>query len=142
MQLLMSTGREVGVASIDRDADANIHAGAAYMRRLADAYVNGPQLDAINRVLMTFAAYNAGPGTLLKCRVLAKRDGFDPNVWFDNVEGEIAKTIGAETVTYVGNIYKYYVGYSLLLERKAAEDAARRQIDTGAPHESSPGGSP
>jgi membrane-bound lytic murein transglycosylase MltF len=142
MQLLMSTGREVGVASIDRDADANIHAGAAYMRRLADAYVNGPQFDAINRVLMTFAAYNAGPGNLLKCRALAKRDGFDPNVWFDNVEGEIAKTIGAETVTYVGNIYKYYVGYSLLLERKAAEDTARRQIDTGAPHESSPGGGP
>jgi membrane-bound lytic murein transglycosylase MltF len=110
MQLLMSTGREVGVANIDRDADANIHAGAAYMRRLADAYVNDPNVDAINRVLMTFAAYNAGPGNFLKCRALAKRDGFDPNVWFDNVENEIAKTVGAETVTYVGNIYKYYVG--------------------------------
>ena len=32
MQLLLSTGREVGVASIDREADANIPAGAAYLR--------------------------------------------------------------------------------------------------------------
>jgi membrane-bound lytic murein transglycosylase MltF len=133
MQLLSSTAREVGIVGIDRDADANVHAGAAYDRRLTDAYVNDPNVDAKNRVLMTFAAYNAGPGSLLKCRALAKRDGFDPNVWFDNVEGEIAKTIGAETVTYVGNIYKYYVGYSLLLERKAAEEAARRNSLSGDP---------
>ena len=87
------------------------------MRRLADAYVNDPKIDAMNQVLMAFAAYNAGPGSLAHCRLLAKQDGFDPNVWFDSVENEIAKTIGAETVTYVGNIYKYYVGYSLLLDR-------------------------
>jgi len=100
--------------------------------------LNDPNLDATNRALMTFAAYNAGPGSVLKCRVLAKRDGLDPDLWFDNVEGEIAKTVGAETVTYVGNIYKYYVAYSLLLERKEAEEAARRQleqtgIDVGTP---------
>jgi membrane-bound lytic murein transglycosylase MltF len=78
---------------------------------------------------MTFAAYNAGPGTLLKCRSLAKRDGFDPNLWFDNVENKIAKSVGAETVTYVGNIYKYYVGYSLLLDRRAADAAAHQKFN-------------
>jgi membrane-bound lytic murein transglycosylase MltF len=129
MQLLLSTGREVGVANLDRDADANIHAGAAYMRRLADAYVNDPKIDATNRVLMTFAAYNAGPGSLSNSRNRAKRDGFDPNVWFDNVENEVAKSVGAETVTYVGNIYKYYVGYSLLLERRAADAAAHQKFN-------------
>jgi membrane-bound lytic murein transglycosylase MltF len=137
MQLLSSAGREVGVSGLEQDPEANIHAGAAYMRRLVDTYVNDPKLDATNRVLMTFAAYNAGPANLLKCRRLAKRDGFDPNVWFDNVEGEIAKIIGAETVTYVGNIYKYYVGYSLLLERKAAEEEARQHFVVGTPVESS-----
>jgi membrane-bound lytic murein transglycosylase MltF len=129
MQLLLSTGREVGVGNIDRDADANIRAGAAYMRRLADAYVNDPNIDATNRVLMTFAAYNAGPGSLVNSRNRAKRDGFDPNVWFDNVENEIAKTVGTETVIYVGNIYKYYVGYSLLLERRAADTAALQKFN-------------
>jgi membrane-bound lytic murein transglycosylase MltF len=129
MQLLLSTGREVGVGNIDRDVDANIRAGAAYMRRLADAYVNDPNVDATNRVLMTFAAYNAGPGSLVNSRNHAKRDGLDPNVWFDNVENEIAKTVGAETVTYVGNIYKYYVGYSLLLERRAADAAALQKFN-------------
>jgi membrane-bound lytic murein transglycosylase MltF len=132
MQLLLSTGREMGVAGIDRDAEANIHAGAAYMRRLADAYVNDPAIDETNRALMAFAAYNAGPGTLLKCRSRAKHDGLDQNVWFDNVEQEIAKTAGAETVIYVGNIYKYYVGYSLLLDRRAAEDSATQRFEKPA----------
>jgi membrane-bound lytic murein transglycosylase MltF len=133
MQLLLSTAREVGVANIDRDVDANIRAGAKYMRRLADTYVNYANLDATNRVLMTFAAYNAGPGSLVNCRNLAKRDGFDPNIWFDNVENEIAKTVGVETVTYVGNIYKYYVGYSLLLERRAADAAILQKFKAEAP---------
>jgi membrane-bound lytic murein transglycosylase MltF len=128
MQLLLGTAREVGVANIDRDAEANIHAGAAYMRRLADVYVNDPGINETNRVLMAFAAYNAGPGTLVKCRSLAKHDGFDPNLWFDNVENEIAKTVGAETVIYVGNIYKYYIGYSLLLDRRAADNAASQKF--------------
>jgi membrane-bound lytic murein transglycosylase MltF len=130
MQVLLSTARELGVEGIDRDAVANIHAGAAYDRGLADKYVNDQNVDEKNRVLMTFAAYNAGPGSLVNCRHLAKRDGFDPNVWFDNVENEIAKTVGAETVIYVGNIYKYYVGYSLLLDRRAADNAAMQKFNS------------
>jgi len=48
----------------------------------------------------------------------------DPNVWFHNVEYVAAEKIGAETVTYVSNIYKYYIAYSLIIEsRKAREEA-------------------
>ncbi|MBV9287870.1 MAG: lytic transglycosylase F [Hyphomicrobiales bacterium] len=133
MQLLLSTGKEVGVAGIDKDAEANVHAGAAYMRRLQDAYVNDPNVDEKNRVLMTFAAYNAGPGNLQKFRLLAKQDGYDPNVWFGNVENEAAKVVGAETVQYVSNIYKYYIAYSLYLERKAAAEAARQKVNVQPP---------
>ena len=82
---------------------------------------------------MTFAAYNAGPANLQKFRLLAKRDGYDLNVWFGNVENEAAKVVGAETVQYVGNIYKYYIAYSLFVERKAAADAARQQLNIQAP---------
>lgn len=35
-------------------------------------------------------------------------DGLDPNKWFGNVELEVAPDIGHETVTHLGNIYKYY----------------------------------
>ena len=90
-------------------------------------------MDEKNRVLMTFAAYNCGPGNLQKLRRLASQDGLDPNVWFGNVESEAAKVVGAETVQYVSNIYKYYIAYSLLLERKAAEEAAKQKVETPAP---------
>jgi membrane-bound lytic murein transglycosylase MltF len=133
MQLLLIAAKEMGVAGIDRDADANVHAGAAYMRRLEDSYVNDPNVDDKNRILMTFAAYNAGPGNLQKFRSLAKRDGYDPNIWFGNVEAEAAKVVGAETVQYVGNIYKYYIAYSLYLERKAAAEAARQKVNVQTP---------
>src|SRR5262249_4812246 len=71
MQLLLSTAKQVGVAGIDKDSEANIHAGAAYMRYLEQTYVNDPGMDEKNRVLMTFAAYNCGPGNLQRLRTLA-----------------------------------------------------------------------
>jgi hypothetical protein len=35
-------------------------------------------------------------------------------VWFNNVERIAGERIGRETVTYVSNIYKYYVAYLLV----------------------------
>ena len=40
--------------------------------------------------------------------------GLNPNIWFGNVERVASERIGRETVTYVSNIYKYYVTYRLL----------------------------
>jgi hypothetical protein len=42
----------------------------------------------------------------------------NPNIWFNNVELVAAKEIGAETVTYVSNIYKYYIGYKMVADSK------------------------
>jgi hypothetical protein len=50
-------------------------------------------------------------------RAEAQKNGYDRNNWFDNVEIIAAKRIGSETVTYVANIYKYYVGYQLAASR-------------------------
>jgi len=33
----------------------------------------------------------------------------DPNVWFGNIERVAWERIGPETVTYVSNIFKYYI---------------------------------
>lgn len=68
-------------------------------------------------MLFSFASYNAGPSKIAQMRKLAADMGLDPNVWFRNVEIVVSDKIGRETVTYVGNIYKYYVAYKMTLER-------------------------
>lgn len=119
MQLLPTTAKDpaVGIEGIDKSADRNIEAGSKYMRLLADKYLDDPQLPQMNRTLMTFAAYNAGPGNLRKFRALAEKSGLNKNVWFGNVEQAAAQVVGRETVDYVGNIYKYYVAYKLVEEK-------------------------
>jgi len=84
-------------------------------------------MDNLNKALFTFASYNAGPGRVRRLRREAEKAGLDPNVWFGNVEVIAAERIGRETVTYVANIYKYYVAYRLVVdeaERRAAAKAA------------------
>ncbi|EJJ29456.1 lytic transglycosylase F [Rhizobium sp. CF142] len=119
MQMLPSTARDkvIGISGIDKDADRNVEAGAKYLRHLMDTYIDDQGLDAKDRQLFAFAAYNAGPGNLRKFRDKAKTMGLDPNVWFGNVENAAAEIVGRETVQYVSNIYKYYVAYSLLVAR-------------------------
>ena len=124
MQLLPSTAADpaVGIEGIDKSADRNVEAGSKYMRLLADKYLADPALTPLNRTLMTFAAYNAGPGNLRKFRRLAEKSGLDKNVWFGNVEHAAARIVGRETVDYVGNIYKYYVAYKLARDKQMAKD--------------------
>ena len=98
-------------------ADANIHAGVKMLRNIADTYFNDPGIDPMNKTLFTFASYNAGPNRIARLRKKANDDGLDPNKWFGNVELEVAKDVGQETVTYVSNIYKYYVAYKLTTEQ-------------------------
>jgi membrane-bound lytic murein transglycosylase MltF len=120
MQMMESTARdELGMDDIVSRAEDNIHAGAKYLRYLVDKYLNDPEIREREKVLMTLAAYNAGPGNLKRFRDKARQDGFDPNVWFGNVEHGAAAIVGRETVQYVGNIYKYYVVYSSLLAKEA-----------------------
>jgi membrane-bound lytic murein transglycosylase MltF len=79
---------------------------------------------------MTFASYNAGPGRVRQLRREAEKRGLDPNVWFGNVERVASERIGRETVTYVSNIYKYYITYRLLADQQARRDAAKAEIGT------------
>ncbi len=108
-------------------ADPNIHAGAKMLRNIADTYFNDPKIDPMNRTLMVFASYNAGPNRIARLRKEAADMGLNPNVWFGNVELVAAKDIGQETVTYVGNIYKYYVAYKLALEQQQVRQKAKAQ---------------
>jgi hypothetical protein len=48
------------------------------------------------------------------------------------VEYVAAEKIGQETITYVSNIYKYYVGYRLILESQAATRETVDKMKGGA----------
>ena len=101
-----------------------------YIRFMVDKYfANDPMTDT-NKLLFAFAAYNAGPGRIHSLRVEAKQKGLDPNVWIDNVEMIAAARIGMETVTYVANIYKYYIAYKLVAEQQDERNKALKQLQT------------
>jgi membrane-bound lytic murein transglycosylase MltF len=127
MQLLPSTAEAypISIPDVDKSAENNIHAGTKYLRWIADNQLNAPSIDAKNRALMSFAAYNAGPGNLARFRRVAAKSGLDPDIWFGNVEQAAARIVGRETVQYVGNIYKYYIAYKLIEDRRKAREAAR-----------------
>jgi membrane-bound lytic murein transglycosylase MltF len=85
-------------------------------------------MDNLNKGLMTFAAYNAGPGRLKALRRETEKRGLNPNVWFGNVERIASERIGRETVQYVSNIYKYYVAYRLAVTQTEQRAAAKAQV--------------
>ena len=97
-------------------ADHNILAGVKMLRVIENRYFNDTEIDRLDRTLLAFASYNAGPSRISELRGVAREQGLDPNKWFDNVELVVAKSIGQQTVTYVGNVYKYYIAYELAAE--------------------------
>jgi membrane-bound lytic murein transglycosylase MltF len=124
MQVMPPTGKDLNVGDITK-VDVNVHAGVKYMRFMMDRFFADEKMDDLNKLLMTFASYNAGPGRIRQLRVETAKKGLDPNVWFGNVERVVSERIGRETVTYVSNIYKYYVAYKLLAEQRALREAAK-----------------
>jgi len=127
MQVMPATGKDLDVGDI-RQTEANIHAGIKYMRWMIDNYYGKEPMTDLDKALFAFASYNAGAGRISGLRKEAARRGLDPNVWFRNVEYVAADKIGAETVTYVANIYKYYIAYQLVLEARAEKAQAVQQM--------------
>ncbi len=127
MQVMPATGKELKVGDIKK-IDPNIHAGVKYMRWMIDHYYGDQPMTPLDKALFSFASYNAGPARIARLRTETQKRGFDPNIWFGNVENLAAEKIGAETVTCVSNIYKYYIAYRLIMD-----DIARKQKATAAP---------
>ncbi|MFL6758008.1 MAG: transglycosylase SLT domain-containing protein [Sphingomicrobium sp.] len=132
MQLMPATGAAQKVGDI-RELEPNIHAGVKYMRFMMDQYYKDEPMDRLNKGLFTFASYNAGPGRIRRLRHEAAERGLDPNIWFGNVEQIASERIGRETVTYVSNIYKYYIAYRLVTQQQQERQEARSAVAGGAP---------
>jgi membrane-bound lytic murein transglycosylase MltF len=125
MQVMPATARDprVRVQNIDQ-LERNIEAGTKYLRLMIDDYYAAEPMTRLDKALFSLASYNAGPARVAKLRAEAAKLQLDPNVWFDNVEIVAARRIGAETVTYVRNIYKYYLAYKLLEEQGRLQSSA------------------
>jgi len=129
MQLMPATGAQMRVGDI-LQLEPNIHAGVKYLRYVEDTYFDEPLLDPVVKALFAFASYNAGPSRIVSLRKEAARRGLDPDRWFGNVEYVVAEKVGQETVTYVSNIFKYYVAYQLVAEAEQDRAAARAMLET------------
>jgi len=131
MQVMPATGKEMRVGDIN-DIEPNIHAGVKFLRAMMNDYYANEPMDRFNKGLFAFASYNAGPGRVRQLRKLAAQRGLDPNVWFNNVELVAAEKIGRETVTYVSNIYKYYLAYQLIEEERVERERTKEAIKQGS----------
>lgn len=128
MQVLPSTAKDPNVNIPDIHLlEQNIHAGTKYLRFIADRYYRDEPMDPLNTMLFSFAAYNAGPAKVQKIRQKTAEMGLDPNVWFQNAEFAAARIVGRETVQYVGNIYKYYIAYRMIVDRQPEWEEARKK---------------
>jgi membrane-bound lytic murein transglycosylase MltF len=131
MQIMPATGKDLAVGDITQ-TEPNIHGGVKYFRFMMDQFYKDEPMDDLNKGLMTLASYNAGPGRLRQLRRETAKRGLDPNRWFGNVERVVSERIGRETVTYVNNIYKYYVAYRLVVDRGADRQRARELLGNRA----------
>ncbi len=120
MQVMPNTGQDMRVGDITKIEPS-----------MMDEYYANEPMDRFNKMLFTFAAYNAGPGRVRGLRKTAAERGLDPNVWFNNVELIAAEKIGRETVTYVSNVYKYYLAYQMIEEEHAKRRQTKEAIKSG-----------
>lgn len=131
MQILPNTAAAPPVKIPDiHKLEENIHAGVKYLRHIYDRYFKDSDMDDLNKVLFTFASYNAGPNRVASLRKKAARMGLNPNIWFHNVEVAAAKVIGRETVQYVSNIFKYYIAYTQIAEKMERKKSLTKTTET------------
>ena len=130
MQMKPSTAadKNVGVTPIDT-VDQNVHAGAKYLAFLRDRYFSDPEIPDWARFDFTLAAYNAGPSRIIGLRREAEEKGYDPNLWFSNVETIAAARVGSETVRYVANINKYYMAYTMTYRNRLQRELQIQSLE-------------
>ena len=131
MQMKPSTAADKNVAVTPIDTvDKNVHAGAKYLAFLRDRYFSDPEIPDQARFDFTLAAYNAGPSRIAGLRREAEQKGYDPNIWFSNVEIIAAARVGSETVRYVANINKYYMAYSMFYRNNLQRNLQLQSLET------------
>jgi membrane-bound lytic murein transglycosylase MltF len=134
MQLMPATAREMGFADVT-SAEANIEAGAKYMRHVIDTYFSeveqnrglDPESAHEQAYALALAAYNAGPSRISQLQRQAASRGRDPSRWFKGVDGLVSREVGREPVDYVDNVFQYSVKIQMMerlrLQRRELEES-------------------
>jgi len=131
MQVMPRTARELGLKDL-YDPESSIKAGTYYLKKLLERF--SPSIKLNNRIRFALASYHVGYNHVADARRLARREGLDPDVWFDNVEKAMLllqkrayyrKTRygycnGRRTVNYVREILNRYNAYLRSDENEAA----------------------
>jgi membrane-bound lytic murein transglycosylase F len=122
MQLMPRTAKELGVVDLSVPEGA-IHGGTKYMNQLLKRF--DPEIPLEERMRFALASYNVGYSHVADARRLAGKIGFNPNVWFGNVEkamlllqkrkyyekARYGYCRGSEPVSYVREILSRYDAY-------------------------------
>lgn len=121
MQISPAAARNVGIRDA-RSVDNNVHAAAKYMDMLLARFCSDAHFDDKNRFLFGVASYNAGGRTIALLRRKAQDRGYNPDLWFDNVE----RVASRHSVEYVRSVYNYYAAYKLDRARKSIRKEERQ----------------
>ncbi|QDH67453.1 MULTISPECIES: membrane-bound lytic murein transglycosylase MltF [Pseudomonas] len=118
MMLTQNTAQAMGVSN-RLDARQSIMGGAKYLAKIKDELDD--KIAEPDRTWFALAAYNVGTGHLDDARILAKKEGLNPNKWLDvkkmlprlSQKQWYSKTRygyarGGEPVHFVANIRRYY----------------------------------
>ncbi|WP_226702509.1 transporter substrate-binding domain-containing protein [Microbulbifer elongatus] len=141
LQVMPRTAKDMGYPPPLFEPERAVQAGVKYLDWIRNRFDSDITLE--NRLWFALAAYNAGIGHLYDAQRLANELGYDPHVWFDNVEKAMLKLSepryfskarygyarGAEPVQYVRNISKLYQAYTDL----TSGDVTARALQTPSP---------
>lgn len=124
MQIMPATARSYGLRRSEMQNVSRSIEIAVKVLGACDQIMAKEISDPIERQKFDMASYNAGPGHVLDAIRLAKKYGFDPQVWDDNVERAMHMLMmpkyyrdpvvrhgyarGSETAAYVDRIWAYY----------------------------------
>jgi membrane-bound lytic murein transglycosylase F len=148
MMLTDDTAERLGVKN-RLEARDSIVGGARYFALLKEAL--SPRIEEPDRTYLALAAYNLGLGHLEDARIVAQRQGLDPNKWQDvrQVIGKLAEpetfatlrhgyARGFEAMQLVDNVRNYY-DILARMERRDLPLLPQPPVDAGLPQFSSKG---
>lgn len=126
MQLMPNTAKAVGVEN-PLNPEESIRGGAQHLKRLLSLYSHS-EIDSLNRVKLTLAAYNAGEGRVRDIRKVALHKGLNPDNWESLKEAipymrdgeKLPQQLlkhgnfkGRETINYVEEVIERYENYKV-----------------------------
>ena len=124
MQIMPRTAKQFGLKRAELFSASRSIETAVKILDAFDDIMASQVADPIERQKFVMASYNAGPGHVLDAIRLARKYGYDPQIWDDNVEKAMLMKMnrkyyrdpvvrhgysrGRETVDYVDRIWSYY----------------------------------